>query len=231
ATGRGGGGVGHQDGGGGPERFVAHMSALTDIFTVKDKVSTKKNREEKDKDKGFKITSLFDAGLTAGAATAENPTPAGGDGVGGTTTGLFSFGFGGERAGAPAAAAAAGDGGTGAVPVEGQARSAASLSLATAATAAAAAASVSDGGHADGESQPGGPLPISNGGGGGGGAVVAETALWRPLDEVVAVAARFMRTGKREDVETAWLGERRALTQDFKRKHKDAVKGRRGATA
>ncbi|CAM9632281.1 unnamed protein product, partial [Scytosiphon promiscuus] len=50
-------------------------------------------------------------------------------------------------------------------------------------------------------------------------------ALWRPLGDVVAVAARFVRTGKREDVESAWLGDRRALTQDFKRKHKDAVKG------
>ncbi|CAM9794698.1 unnamed protein product, partial [Ectocarpus sp. 12 AP-2014] len=110
--------------------------------------------------------------------------------------------------------------------VGGQARPAASLSSPAAATAAAA---VSDGGDAGGESQPGGTLPVSGGGGGGGGALVVETALWRPLDEVVAIAARFMRTGKREDVEAAWLGERRALTQDFKRKHKDAVKGRRGA--
>ena len=190
------------------ERFVAHMPKLTDIFTVQDKVSTKKSREEKEKDKGFKVTSLF-GGLVGG----EGPKPAAGPEA---TASGFSFAFGGGAVGVPGAPT---DDGEGATTVSRDSEQAPS-------------AQHSPGLHpasvpADGQStqpQPG-TIPPSPGDAPDG----TDTALWRPLGDIVAVGARFVRTGGRENVEAAWLGERRALTQDFKRKHKDAVKGRRGA--
>lgn len=212
---------------GGEERFVAHMSTLTDIFKVQDKVSTKKNREEKEKDKGFKVASLFDglAGaeeLQPVAAAAAAAAAAGPD----AKTSDFSFAFGSGEAGvAPARTADEDedeDERAGTVSAEGG-HSEQELSLRHSSgppTESGAAGGLSP------NSQPGLTPPSADGAPQG-----TETALWRSLGDVVAVAARFVRTGKREDVEVAWLGERRALTQDFKRKHKDAVKGRRGAGA
>lgn len=195
----------------GEERFVAHMSTLTDIFTVRDKVSTKKSKEEKDKDKGFKVASLFD-GLAGGedpqpaaAAVAAAPAPALAEKEGG-----FSFGFGSGAAGVPPTD-----------PAEGQSQQVPSPRHSPGVLTASATASGQSTDSRPGLTPPSAASPLQE----------TETALWRPLGDLVAVAARFVRTGKREDVEAAWLGERRALTQDFKRKHKDAVKGRRGAGA
>lgn len=202
----------------GEERFVAHMSTLTDIFTVRDKVSTKKSREEKEKDRGFKVASLFD-GLAGGeelpAVAAADPT---------AQAGGFSFAFGSGAAGVTPTQADAGERGvTGSATSQGPqvppSRHSPGLDPAS--------------GPVDEHSthpQPE-PTPASASNAPQGTVTETETALWRPLGDIVAAGARFVRTGKREHVEAAWLGERRALTQDFKRKHKDAVKGRRGAGA
>ncbi|CAM9600082.1 unnamed protein product [Pylaiella littoralis] len=215
------------------ERFVAHMPSLTDIFKVQDKVSAKKNKAEKEKDKGFKIASLFDSvksaetGPGAGATGAE----AGGGGGGGG----FSFAFGSETTKSSAAVVHAGEeGGINPMAAEGRAAGAGlptsndlipclkgglSSSSNSASPSSALPASTNNRSH------PGLTPPSAAAGAIPG----TQSVLWRPLGDVVAVAARFVRTGKREDVEVTWLGERRSLTQDFKRKHKDAVKGRRGA--
>lgn len=199
----------------GEERFVAHMSTLTDIFKVQDKVSTKKNKEEKEKDKGFKVASLFD-GL-AGASPATTTAPAADAG--------FSFAFGGDAAGSTVTTLPNGPegtavvGGTGEEPPTQVTASTKGLSSKDTVAAVPFPTARSKDGAPGQDPSASAAVPSSDTG----------TVLWRPLGDVVAVAARFVRTGKREEVESAWLGERRGLTQDFKRKHKDAVKGRKGA--
>lgn len=198
------------------ERFVAHMSTLTDIFKVEDKESTKKSQTEKEKDRGFRVTSLFDGFLppdttTAGNATLTLPET--------STTGgeVFSFSFGGD-AGQPKEQ-----------PGE---------------------VGVASKGIAELDARGGQVRPTGGSGPPGQVGISAEVPVdaeqnaeqsvgeeatcyssplfWRPLSDVVTAAARFVRVGSRADIEATWIHERHALTQDFKRKHKDAVKGRRG---
>jgi hypothetical protein len=65
------------------ERFVTHLSSLTDIFKVQDKASTKMSEQEKARATGFKVSSLFssDAAAEQSAAAAAAADSA------------FSFGF------------------------------------------------------------------------------------------------------------------------------------------
>lgn len=192
----------------GQQRFVAHMPKLTDIFTVQDKVSTKKSREEKEKDKGFKVVSLFD-----GLAEAAGPQPVTAADQA-AKAGGFSFAFGSGAAWVPAAHTDEGEGTAVTVSAAGQSEQPPSPRPSPGVHSAS--------GPAEEHGTPPSAASALQG---------TETGLWRPLGDVVAIGARFVRTGKREHVEATWLGERRALTQDFKRKHKDAVKGRRGAGA
>eukprot|EP00903_Cladosiphon_okamuranus_P015959 g14741.t1 len=199
----------------GEERFVAHMPKLTDIFTVRDKVSTKKSKEEKDRDKGFKVASLFDglAGAGEPRPDAEAAAEAAAAATPGAGAGGFSFAFSSGAVGTTAAHTEAGDG---------------------AITGSAAGQNEQPPWRrqSPGVDPASGPAEEHDTRSSAGSALQGtERALWRPLGDVVAVGARFVRTGNREQVEAAWLGERRALTQDFKRKHKDAVKGRRGTGA
>eukprot|EP00752_Nemacystus_decipiens_P007935 g7089.t1 len=185
----------------GEERFVAHMSTLTDIFTVRDKLTTKKSKEEKEKDKGFKVASLF-----GGLAGTEEPQPAKAAADPAEKAGGFSFAFGGAVARVAPTSTRKDENTVAASTEEPGEQVSSGLHPAS--------------GPADGRGTPPTTADAPR---------RTETALWRPLGDVVAFGARFVRVGERDHVEAAWLSERRALTQDFKRKHKDAVKGRRGA--
>lgn len=181
------------------ERFVTHMSTLTDIFKVEDKIGTKKNKEEKERDKGFKLAPLFDS--LGGASGGGVSTP--GEG--------FSFSFeaegDGETAGSSFTASGVDSSGVEVGPrYKGQTE----------------VLTVDSDNLQDPQSLEGGDSCVGNE------AEKQTMLLWRPLEDMEAVAMRFVRSDKREEVEAAWLEERRALTHDFKRKHKDAVKGRRG---
>lgn len=227
----------------GQERFVAHMPTLTDIFKVEDKQSTKKNQAEKDKDKSFRIASLFgDSCSTAPTSatgvlpdTASSAAPA-------ASGGAFSFSFGGSTDAAVASTeeshqveGVATDNtpgescregvkvGLGGRPakdhqMDGHPSDVSAVGIRSRSTADGTVGRTA----APQESQDGESLPTV--------AAATSSLLWRPLAAVVTVAAGFVRTGSREEIESTWIQERRALTQDFKRKHKDAVKGRRGAT-
>lgn len=210
----------------GEMRFVAHMSTLTDIFKVKDKVSTKKSTEEKQKDRGFKVASLFDR---LAGAEGPQPAPAAAAAAAGpaSTSGGFSFSFDGSVAGATSARTDDREDARTVISTGGQSHPAPSPQPSSdLPTVSCFPTSNGLAGNPGSQSRPGLTSPSAPSALGR-----TELALWRPLGDVVAVAARFVRTGKREDVEAAWLGERRALTQDFKRKHKDAVKGRKGSGA
>lgn len=191
------------------ERFVAHMSVLTDIFRVEDKVSTKKNEEEKKKDKGFLVASLFDASEGdegAPSASAEIPSTSNGKMApalgtsAGTKDTSFSFSFATEEL--PR------DQGS----VEGPRKEQEERGTRSS-HGGVVVRTQSEPDKAGSGTAPCGALPV---------------LLWRSLDDVMAVASKFVRSGCREDVEAAWLRDRKALTDDFKRKHKDAVKMRRG---
>lgn len=187
----------------GKERFVTHMSTLTDIFKVEDKIGTKKNKEEKEKDKGFKLAPLFDS-LGGASSSSGGVVPTPGEGF------SFSFGAGGDGETAGSSFAATGVDSSG-VEVEPRSKGhAGSLTVG------------SDNLLQYPQGLDGGDSFVGNEG------EKQAMVLWRPLEDMEAVAMRFVRSDKREEVEAAWLEERRALTHDFKRKHKDAVKGRRG---
>jgi RNA recognition motif. (a.k.a. RRM, RBD, or RNP domain) len=83
------------------ERFVTHLSSLTDIFKVQDKASTKMSEQEKARAIGFKVSSLFSSD-----ATAEQPAAAAGSGTAPSDS-AFSFGFDDESADASKELAAA----------------------------------------------------------------------------------------------------------------------------
>lgn len=242
------------------ERFVAHMSTLTDIFKVEDKVSTKKNQQEKEKDKGFKMASLFGSapsdsvetfeGTTSGAGTTSLGSGLGQVVAAGNIEGAGGFSFGFADSGDSAVGQGSGVSSTWMDGVQGDAGKATGDNIrrdgsdshqqmqsgsqrqqrevhgqdegarTTRTTPAASIVSHESTGVAGVAGGTGVSHEDEEG---------RETVFWRPLSDVVAVAAQFVRAGKREDVETAWLGKRKALTQDFKRKHKDALKGRRGA--
>lgn len=202
------------------ERFVTHMSTLTDIFKVEDKVSTKKNKEEKERDKGFKLVTLFES---LGGASGEGVLAPGGSSPGEG----FSFSFGADAEGGTAGSAPEAIGGNSA-GVEVEPHSERQTGLLTMESDSLRTSRSGDSGRQvvgslqDLQSLEGEDNSIGNEG------EKQRMVLWRPLEDVEAVAMRFVRSDKREKVEAAWLEERRALTHDFKRKHKDAVKGRRG---
>ena len=229
------------------ERFVTHMSTLTDIFKVQDKASTKKNSEEKERDKGFKVTSLF-GGLAEGSGSVATPG-------GSSTEEGFSFSFGDAVGQTVQITPQAGVGESSGVEAERPPGEEAGLSaersvsqedvdLNGAGGKVAPERTTDDGGGGARESARQSSAPAGRGtqdihgvdnldsiaeeATNGGEAEKQTAVLWCPLEDVVSIATRFVRSDKREDVEAAWLGERRALTQDFKRKHKDAVKGKRG---
>lgn len=230
---------------GGQDKFVAHMSTLTDIFKVEDKKSTKKNQAEKEKDKGFRIVSLFDDSLSTAPTTATNPANttdvplATNPAAPAASAGLFSFSFGGGADGAGLSESsrevesvtvekALGESGRegarvrlGETPVaKDHQMDQPSYVNAIGIGSTSTADGIDGGTAAPQQNQDGQALPVA----------ATSSLLWRPLAAVVTVAAGFVRAGSREEIESAWIQGRRALTQDFKRKHKDAVKGRRGAT-
>lgn len=240
------------------ERFVAHLPSLTEIFRVEDKVSTKKNELEKEKDKNFRVVSLFgnafsslEAGAVGGinSSKLQNPPPSASSASGGidssgpsriTKTGDFAFAFDEGTMSSQVSAGSEGvtrNGDDDVVSPDKNTAYGAPAVSASASTSPARLGKNSAGGD-DGDIEPeasaraisatatsvGSPSMVSLG-------VASGPSLWRPLDQVIAVAARFVRAGCQEDVEAAWLKDRKALTEDFKRKHKDAVKSRRGPRA